>query len=119
MGLTRFTVIQTSDFNLLNRFLSGEDISPILEQRAALGFNSLRVWTAYDIPQIGRLNPKEHPDFYQRIPDFLQACANVGLYVEFTAFTGPYPFFANQDEMIAHWNALVAAVSPCTNLLDL
>lgn len=119
MSLERFTVICASDFSLLNRCLSGEDITPILDQRQALGFNSLRVWTAFDIPLIGRLNPKEHPDYYQRIPDFMQACAQYGFYVELTAFTGPYPFFANQAEMIAHWNGLDDALAECTNLLDL
>src|SRR5678810_691416 len=88
--MTRFTVKECSDFNLLNRSEAGEDIAPILEQRAGLGFNVLRVWTAFNIDKIGTLIPVQRPGLYAHIPDFLQACANHGLYVELTAFTGPY-----------------------------
>lgn len=52
----RWTAIQCSDFNLLNRWQHGEDIVPVLEQRRAAGFNLLRVWTLYDLEaaHIGR-----------------------------------------------------------------
>lgn len=115
MSFERFTVICSSDFNLYNRWFSGEDITPVLEQRHALGFNSVRVWTAYDIAGIGTCDPRRS-GFYERLPEFM---AMIGLYVELTAFTGPYPFFANQAEMIAHWNALDDALNGVTNLLDL
>src|SRR5262245_50411095 len=92
----RFTAIECSDFNLYNRFLRGEDIRPILQQRANIGFNLLRVWTAYVIAGIGRLVPRERGDFCAGIPEFLDLCSQFGLYVEFTAFTGPYSdVFAN------------------------
>ncbi len=120
MSLQRFTVIQCSDFNALNRYVSGEDITPILEQRHDVGFNALRVWTAYDIDRIGRLIPREHPDIYARIPDFMQALADFELYAEITAFTGPYgSFFSTEQQMLDHWARLDAALEGCTNLLDL
>lgn len=116
--MTRTTIIECSDFNAFNRFLSGEDIGPILEQRAACGFNTLRVWTAYVIDRIGRLIPREHPDYYARIPDFLDACSFYGLYVEFTAFTGPYDQALPLDiDKIRHWEQLCAACRERTNVL--
>src|SRR3990167_4484510 len=50
-----WTMIQCSDFHLLGRWIRGEDIQPILQQRRDGGFNTLRVWTAYDLEdEIGR-----------------------------------------------------------------
>jgi hypothetical protein len=118
VSLQRWTVIGTSDFNCYNRWLSGEDITPVLEQRQSLGFNSQRVWTAYRIPLIGDCDP-HRPGFYARIPDYMTLVAQYGLYVEWTAFTGPYVYFANQQAMIEHWNSLDDALTGCTNLLDL
>jgi len=116
--MQRFTVIQTSDFNLYNRWFSGEDVSPVLEQRQSLGFNSVRVWTAYDIDKIGTCDP-HRSGFYQRWPEFMADLEAAELYAEVTAFTGPYPYFSNQQAMIAHWNALDDAMTGCPNLLDL
>jgi hypothetical protein len=119
----RWTGIQASDFNLFNRFLAGEDITPILRQRADVGFNLLRVWTDFDVcadgkcrdhQPIGRLVPSEHPDYYTRLPEFLDACAQHGLYVELTGFTGRPDSDARR---IAHWEQLIAAVASSTNVL--
>lgn len=116
MSLQRFTIIQCSDFNILNRFSAGEDIAPILSQRQEIGFNCLRVWTAYSIDRIGRLVPHERPNLYDCIPEFLQHAANHNLYVEFTAGTGPWlGIFNNEDEKIIHWNNLVSAVRGHSN----
>lgn len=101
----RWTAIEISDFNLLNRFLDGEDIAFQLRQRRDLGFTLLRVWTLYDLePGIGRLTLNDHPDLYARIPAFLSLCARHGLYVEFTAYTS--------TEIPTHWDRLVQAVQP-------
>ena len=119
----RWTGIEATDFNLFNRFLNGEDIAPILHQRADVGFNLLRVWTDFNVcadgnceqrQPIGRLVPTEHPDYYARLRDFLDECARHGLYVELTAFTGRSD---SDPARIAHWEALIAAVSPSTNVL--
>src|SRR5262249_25635457 len=113
----RWTGIEATDFNLFNRFLNGENIVPILRQRADAGFNLLRVWTDFDVcadgncPQrqpIGRLVPSEHSDYYVRLPDFLEKCAQHGLYVELTAFTGRPDSDAAR---ITHWDRLIAAVA--------
>ncbi|HEX7796068.1 MAG TPA: hypothetical protein VF456_17020 [Vicinamibacterales bacterium] len=104
---THWTAIEASDFNLYNRFLNGEGIEPVLAQRSDAGFTLLRVWTAVNVPGIGRLIPSEHADFYARIPDFLKLTAKYHLYVEFTAFTGPYDgIFNSDDEKVAHWERL-------------
>jgi hypothetical protein len=119
----RWTAIQATDFNLFNRFLDGQDITPILRQRAAAGFNLLRVWTDFDVcadakcPEhqpIGRLIPAARPDYYKRLSDFLDLCARNGFYVELTAFTGRPD---SDDGKIAHWDRLVAAVASAPSVL--
>ena len=107
----RWTAIEASDFNLLARYdVEGPDaIRPVLAQRAALGFNVLRVWTSFDIPLIGT-----YPICaYQKIPAFVAFCALYGLYVEFTAYTGI------NDPL--HWQRLIdaAAISTPRPLLEL
>ncbi len=119
MSPQRWTVKCTSEFALFERFLRGEDIRPVLEQRATLGFNSQRIWCAYSIPLIGVLNPFDHPDYFDKWPDLLALTASYGLYAEVTAFTGPYPFFPSQASMVAFWDGLVTALEPVSNLLDL
>jgi hypothetical protein len=116
--MQRFTVIGTSDFNLYNRWFSGEDVSAVLQQRQDLGFNSVRVWTAYDIVGIGTCDPTR-PGFYARLPAFMDDLASYELYAEITGFTGPYPYFPTQASMLNHWNLLDTALTGCMNLLDL
>jgi hypothetical protein len=93
-----WTAIQCSDFNLPNRWQHGEDVTPILAQRAGAGFNLLRCWTHYDLsPGIGTFLDID----YNRIPAFLSLCASFGLRVEFTAYTS--------IERFGHWERLVEA----------
>jgi len=102
---TPWTMIQCSDFNLLGRVMAGEDIRPVLEQRRAVRFNTLRVFTAYNVPGIGTLQPSV--GLYGPIPGFLDLCASYGLYVELVAFTGPYTgLFADDDAKVLHWEDL-------------
>lgn len=98
---TRFTAIGCSDFALLAKYQNGEDIRPVLDQRKACGFNMLRVWTAFDIPGIGVFTTLD----YAKVPGFVDLCAQYGLYVEFTSYTGI------NDPM--HWSYLCAAARRC------
>lgn len=96
-----FTAIQCSDFALLAKFQNGEDITPVLAQRADCGFNMLRVWTAFDIAGIGTFTTLD----YSRIPPFVALCASYGLYVEFCAYTGWNDMW--------HWGNLWKAALGC------
>jgi len=109
----RITIIGHSDFHLLGRFLSGEDIRPILQQRHDAGYNALRVWTRYQLSQygIGDSTLAMHPDLYVRVPAFLQLAARYGFYVELTAYSG------REDYDPTHWDRLIAAVRDETNVL--
>lgn len=103
----RWTATECSDFNLLNRWQNeGLDAAaPVAEQRAAAGFKLLRVWTLYDLPNIGTFLNID----YARIPAFLAFCSHWQLYVEFTAYTS--------IERPDHWPQLVAACQGQPNVL--
>lgn len=96
-----WTAIGCSDFALLAKYQNGEDITPVLGQRQACGFNILRVWTAFDIDGIGVFTTLD----YAKVPGFVDLCARYGLYVEFTAYTG-----INDPQ---HWTYLCAAALQC------
>lgn len=114
----RFTVIECSDFNLLARYLNGENIDPVLRQRVICGYNTLRVFTAFNVITIGLLIPNNYPDYYEQVAEFLDYCEEFGLYVELTAFSGPYQsFFTNDDAKIAHWENLKNCVRNSNNVL--
>lgn len=112
----RFTAVECTDFNLLARYLveGAAAIRPVLEERQALGFNMLRVWAAFSgdaifESEIGRLVPFEHPEMYDKLPEFCSLCAAHGLYVELTAFTGsPIP---------GHWENLGRVLPAVTNVI--
>jgi len=103
----RWTARQCSDFNLLNRWQHGEDIAPVLRQRAMAGFNLLRVWTLYDLADKG-IGTFLDID-YARVPAFLALCAQYGFYVEFTAYTS----LERKD----HWAQLCNACAGASNVL--
>lgn len=106
------TLIQCSDFNLLHRYQDGEDIITILSQRRACGFNDLRVWTAFDVSGIGTFTNID----YSSVPAFLALCGSYSFTVELTAFTGPYPFFANDDAKVSHWDSLKSVCAGISNV---
>jgi hypothetical protein len=103
----RWFGIQTSEFTLAKRFLEGEDIRPLLDERAAIGFNDLRVWILNEsvVGQVypGGIHPKQYPDFYDRIRECLELCGSYGFAVEVTAFTQAGVILPDVDDQIAHW----------------
>lgn len=102
-----FTVIQCSDFNLFGRFCHGEDVRPVLKQRASTGFNTIRVFTLYDLAHVN-IGVLLDPD-YSRITEFLELAASYRMYVEFVAYTSL--------ERKNHWDALKEACQGSTNVL--
>lgn len=103
----RWTAIECSDFHLFGRYCDGDDISPVLEQRRAIGFNLLRVFTLYDL-EAAKIGTLLHPA-YGQIPEFLALCAQYGLRVEFVAYTSL--------ERPDHWGKLCLASRAATNVM--
>ena len=103
-----FTVIECSDFQLFERYLRGQDIRPVLEDRRDLGFNTLRVWLLNT--SVCHILPSEWPDFYQKLGPFLDALAGYGLYAELTVFTQAETLMPQPADQQAHYDATVQAI---------
>jgi len=108
----RFTAIECSDFNLFTTYLmlGPARTEEIINERAEIGFNMLRVWLAYwdrntgqGIPGIGKLNPADFPGMYDQLAPFCELAARYGMYVEFTAFTG--------GPIDGHWEKIQAGLA--------
>ncbi|PYR44979.1 MAG: hypothetical protein DMF89_26440 [Acidobacteria bacterium] len=113
----RFTAIETSDFDLYRQFLNGSDITPVLGQRANLGFNLLRVFGSFN-GALGRFVPSDYGElWYTRLPQFAEALARKGLYLEFTVFADATQWSTDPQQQVAHWNRVVDAVKNSTNAL--
>lgn len=117
----RWTVIESSDFALYDKWLNGIDIEPVLTQRAALGFNSVRIFglgrglafPGYTID----LRPDKHGDrYFTKLRPFFQALARHHLYGSFVAFIGQIeiPTIGGQ---LAHWDRLNAYLRDIPNVL--
>jgi len=106
----RFFLNGKTGFNVAARFVyEGRDaLIPMLEQSRALGFNAIRLWSAYNIPYIGRLLPREVPGFYSEIvPAVSHLCAEYGQYPYWTGLTGPYSVaLGGMPEIAAHDQAM-------------
>jgi hypothetical protein len=113
----RLTIIQSSDFTLFKRYLMGEDITPILQQRADIGFNTLRVWllnkSVVGAVYAEGLHPNQHADYYSKLTTFVQLAAAYGLYVELTVFTStsdPDGLMPNRADQQTHLDRTADAV---------
>lgn len=112
---TRWTAIEATDFRLFRRYLDGEDITPVLKQRAELGFNLLRVLgTCHNM---FRLYPAEHPTYYDKLKPFAQLLADHGLYLEWTAFADAREAMPLLEHQLEHWAKVGAAFQGTTNVI--
>ena len=112
-----WTAIECSDFSLYKFYLDGQDITPILQERAAIGFNLLRVWLLNTSVIPGGLLPKDYPQFYEQLPRFAAVCADYGLCVEFTAFTQTQTLMPDREAQLLHWQKTIGALQGVTSVL--
>jgi hypothetical protein len=115
-----WTGIACSDFTLLKRWLAGETITDILEDRVATGFNELRLWTLNQ-SVVGQvfpegIHPNQYPDFYEATRKLVDLMASYGLVAEVTAFTSCVPLMPNVADQHKHWTALCDAVRGADNV---
>jgi hypothetical protein len=114
-----FTMAFVSSFRLYERFLSGEDVRPMLQEAREVGANGVRVFGAFDFgsPQTQRLYPFEHPDYYDLLPSFFALLASFGLYAQFTAFADTQRSVPGAVRQSAHWNSVRGVLGNVPNVL--
>jgi hypothetical protein len=99
-----------SGFRDYERFLRGEDIAPLLKETRDLGANGRRVFGAFDFgsPEQQRLYPREHADYYDRLPQFFALFQSYGLYLQFTAFADTQRSVPSKSAQSDHWQQVCA-----------
>lgn len=99
------TLIGASGFTLYQQFLDGVNITPVLVQLHALGFNSVRVFGSYDndtsVGGIGHFRPEQYGAVYWNArPAFYRLLARYGLYGEFVVFADATKFGQGIEQSI-------------------
>lgn len=84
VGGESHTIVEATDFRLLDRYLDGVDIVPVLQDRAGLGFNTVRV--ALMCRQMFDLDPRATPGYEEALPVFTRLLLTHGLRPEFVLF---------------------------------
>jgi hypothetical protein len=114
-----FTVIGCSDFDLYRQFLMNGDVSiePVLQQRASLGCNVLRVFGSFN-GALGSFVPTTHGElWYAGLSRFARALAAHGLRGEFVVFADTSTWLPDPSAQVAHWNRTIDALRSETNIL--
>jgi hypothetical protein len=110
----RVTVISCTDFQLYQRYLNGEEIRHILQQRKDFGFNTLRVLGMCH--NMFRLYPHEYANFYSLLKPFANLVASYGLYIEFTVFADATVAMPDVFAQRTHWSLIGSIASSLTNV---
>jgi hypothetical protein len=98
-----------SDFRAFQRFIAGEDIEPVLAERAAIGFNQLRVFLMCD--WMFKLRPQDHPDYFEQLGKFLDRLAAHGLRAELTVLVDATVVMPNTSEQQQFFRDVCATVA--------
>lgn len=118
MSLTRFTIVESSEFAFYERVLrEGYDVvKPVAEQLQALRFNFARIWLANI--SVHHLIPTEWLDFYKRLPELVEFLARYGIYPDFTVFTQPGDLMPSTQQQIDHLSRVYEALHDQTCILS-
>ena len=106
-------------FRAYERFLHGEDLRPHLQELADLGANGVRVFGAFDFgsPETQRLYPREHPDYFIRLPPFFALLRDFGFYAQWCAFADTQRSVPGASDQAKHWWRLCDVLTLIPNVL--
>jgi len=118
-----FVVKGITHFQLYQRFLVGEDITPYLDDvmrpDGTCGYRLFRVFGMAH--NLFHLYPAEHADYYDKLPLFAQKLAShrCHYYFEFVAFADSLLMgeWSNTSVQLAHWDRLLTTLQPVTNVI--
>jgi len=106
-----------TDFRLLERFIHGEDINPILDQRKSCGANILRV-VAMKANNTGwELNPLSTPGYWDKVREFFKKVHSKGLKVEFTVFCDTRSLMPSTADQQRFWGEAISIAQEFDHVL--
>ncbi len=115
MGGNLATIIESSDFSLFKRYLAGEDVRRIMDQRRDVGFNTLRVWLLNrSVVVDGGIHPGDYPHYYDQLAAFVDS---IGMYLELTVFTSTQGLMPDPTDQQAHLEQVANAVRGKPNVI--
>lgn len=98
-----------SDFLLYQRFLDGEDLTGVLDERRDLGANLLRVFGMAHV--IERFHPQDYgARYFEALPEFAALLARHGFYVEFVVFADAQIIMPSVSDQQAHFQRVCEAL---------
>jgi hypothetical protein len=106
----RFHGIESTEFPMYVRWLQGDNVTPVAEQRRNLGFNMWRVWLLNT--SVYRIIPSDFgDDFYNRLPDFVRWASTFDANIDFTCFTQTGSLMPNPHDQQEHLDRIGAALA--------
>lgn len=118
---TAFYAIDRSDFSLFARFMEGENIEPVLQQRQDIGFNMARTFGVSQNPWPGytaNVTPARYgyPTYLGGVVAYHKLLAKHYQYSNWVAFisNGEVPTLGGQ---LQHWDWLNATLKDVTNVI--
>jgi len=127
----RLTYCGFTEFRLLDHFLNGRDIIPVLEDRKAVMaevkaqaahtgdgawiFPVLRVFGMME--NITKLHPQDWPTYYTSIRALADFAATYGFYVKYDVFADAQIVMSSQVDQWNHWNKFAWALNGCETVL--
>jgi len=106
--------IGCSDFRLFDRFIKGEHIQPIIDERLACGFNQLRVFAMCG--NMFHFFPQEHPDYQAKLTEFLDLLGSCGLRTEFTVMVDATVVMPRLEDQQRFWAEVCVTVAGRTDV---
>ncbi len=123
---TEYRVRGITDFLLFARYVNGEDIKPVLQDRVNVGANLVRVFgmlaswgNPSSSPADGIIHfyPQEHADYVAKLRSFVDLLQSYGLRVEFVVFADAQFVMPNQGDQLNWWNLVWGQLWDKNNVL--
>lgn len=103
-----------TDFLLYKRYLDGENINPLLNERMLLGSNCARIFGM--VNSFSHWHPQDYGmEYYDKLPNFLKLLNDYGMYCYFCVFADTQHIMPNQAQMLQHWERVIDSLSMGTN----
>jgi hypothetical protein len=96
-----------TDFLLFWKFLVGQDILPIVNERIALGFNTFRVLGMNGWAESPDFFPQSHGDYYDKLSAFADFLASKRMRFEFVVFADAQKVMLDESQRNAHAGRIV------------
>lgn len=112
-----------TDFLLFQRFLRGEDVTPIIRERNAFGANVLRFTSTMAVLPMAigfdELKPENYPLYWDKLPQFLDLLDSEAMHGECTVFCDMQLIGWSLSKQIEHWERICSLLRDRRHFVEL